>query len=328
MRTTLRRLAPLLLVLGGGAGPAQAGPVLDRVKASGTIHCGAAERPGLLDQPEDGAANGLLVDLCRAVGTAVAGPHVKVEVHVYDPDQSYDAVRDGSDDLSFLTGGEIADHRLAGAVLPGPAVFYETSMLMVAGGSPARTPADLAGLPVCFMQGDTAHRHLEAYMAGRHIPFVRMGYQEPVEMNDAFDAQVCKAAAGEATMLADVRTAGGPNRRGARLLDEPLATFPVLLTTGTRDGEWSAVAAWTVAVLENADRARADWTAGGLDATPAGAPAAPGLAPDWRRTVLNATGSYATILRRNVGANSPFRLSPGPNTFPSAGGLIVPPYAE
>ena len=164
------------LVLGGAmtalASAAFAGPALDRVRTSHFVHCGAAARPGLFAQDENSAPRGLLADLCRAFGVA-AGPDVGVAMNVYDTDASYDSVRSGRDDVFFLTGSEIVDQKLAGQILPGPVVFTESSALMVAAGSPAQRPEDLAGQPICFLQGDVSHRQLEAFFAARRLPFIR-----------------------------------------------------------------------------------------------------------------------------------------------------------
>jgi general L-amino acid transport system substrate-binding protein len=326
IRTWLR---PLLLSAAATAlvSAAVAGPVLDRVKTSHAVHCGAAGRPGLFAQDKTGAPRGLLADLCRAFGEAAAGPGVAVAMDAYEAYATYDSVRSGRDDVFFLTGSEIVDQKLAGQILPGPVVFTESSALMVAAGSAAQRPEDLAGQAICFLQGDVSHRQLEAFFAARRLPFIRMGYQEESELYDAFDAQVCRAIAGEATTLAEVRLSGGANRRNARILAEPLARFPILAATGVRDGEWSALISWTFATLVDADRPKQDWVAGGLDSLPLGA-AGPGLAAGWQKTVLAATGGYAAMVRRNVGEASPLRLPAGPNALAEQGGTMAPLYAE
>src|ERR1700735_4383464 len=110
--TTLSRVSLLALatvVIVGFAAIARAGPVLDRVKAAGAIHCGAVARPGLLMSSPDGAETGLLVDLCRAIGVAAAGASIKTSVSVYDSDRAFDAVRQGRDDVYFFSGAEIVD---------------------------------------------------------------------------------------------------------------------------------------------------------------------------------------------------------------------------
>src|ERR1700734_1581899 len=98
---------------------AQAGPIVDRIKSSGVIRCGGVPRPGLVNRSADGAPSGLYLDLCRAVGAALLGPDGRIEFHPYDSDKALARVADGADDLFFLDGSDIADHRLAGAVTLG-----------------------------------------------------------------------------------------------------------------------------------------------------------------------------------------------------------------
>jgi general L-amino acid transport system substrate-binding protein len=188
-------------------------------------------------------------------------------------------------------------------------------------------PSDLAGRSICFLQGDASHRHLEAYFAARRLAFQRMGYQEEDELHDAFDARQCQAWAAEVTTLAAVRLEGGKTLRGGRILSEPLASFPIIVATGTSDGAWSALVFWTIATLIDADRPHRDWAAGGLDSLPIAA-APIGIAAGWREAVLAATGSYQAMFRRNVGQGSRLDIPAGPNTLPADGGLMTPPYAE
>jgi general L-amino acid transport system substrate-binding protein len=315
------------LAMAGVVGVAWAGPTLDRVKASGDIRCGAVARPGLLEPKADGTPEGLLVDLCRAIGVAAAGSSVTVRMTVYDSDQSYDEVRAGRDDVFFLSGAEIVEQNLAGFVAPGPPAFHQTIALMAAGDSAAQRPDDFANQSICFLQGDASHRRLEAYFAAKHLPFIRMGYQEEDEMRDAFDSQQCRAMAGEATTLAAARREGGKTLRSARILAEPLASFPIFVATAPSDGAWTALASWTVAMLIDADRPKRDWVAGGPANLPIDAPAL-GLTQGWRERVLAATGGYAEIFRRNVGDASPLDLPLGPNALAGEGGLMAPPDAE
>src|SRR5215472_268272 len=85
---------------------AHAGPIVDRVKSSGVIRCGGVPRPGLVGGPAGGAASGLYLDLCRAIGAALLGPEGKVEFHPYDSAKAFAQRANGADDLSFLDGSE------------------------------------------------------------------------------------------------------------------------------------------------------------------------------------------------------------------------------
>jgi general L-amino acid transport system substrate-binding protein len=306
---------------------AHAGAVLDRIKREGVIRCGGEPRPGLVSVKPDGRASGLYLDLCRAIGAAVLPPTGRIEFHQYDSSKAYDAVRNGTDDLSFLSAGEIVEEELAGKVLPGPAVFHATTAVMVAESSPVRQIADLAGQPICFSLAANAHRHLEAWFAAHELDFVRMGYQEDVELQDAYNVQVCRAFAAEATTLAEARLDGGVNKLKSRILPEPLAAFPIFAATGTQDGEWAAVVAWAIHTLMRAEIPAAKWSAGGLDSLPIEASPLH-LDKDWQSRVIGAAGSYADIYRRNLGEDSPYKLPRGVNAGWRDGGLLIVPHLD
>jgi general L-amino acid transport system substrate-binding protein len=320
------RLSAILLALCALAlaAPAHAGSVLDRVRATHTVRCGATARPGLASEE---TAAGLLPDICRAVAVAVLGPSAQAAFHIYDADVDFDAVRNGADDVFFLDATAVAAQHLAGKLVPGPTVYIETISVMVKDADPAQHVADLAGKPICFMLGDAAQRNLEAWFAARSLPFMRMGYQEEGEMTDAFDSRVCRGLAAETTTLAEYRLGGDMQQAGGRILPEALTEFPILAMTGTQDAQWSAVVAWTVDTLIAAEAPRQDWSAGGVDALPLALPEL-GLPDDWQRQVIAAVGSYGDIYRRHLGAASPLKLPPGPNASWRDSGLMLAPHAE
>jgi general L-amino acid transport system substrate-binding protein len=318
-----------LLVLEAIAAPpaAEAGPVLDKVRSQGLVRCGAVPRPGLLDRAADGRQTGMLLDLCRAIAAAVLGPQSRILFTAYDAETSFEAVRKGEDDVFFLSGSEILGEKLEAQLLPGPAVFYETTAVMVPDGSGVRKLEDLAQHAICFEQGSNAHRHLEAWFEAHRLDFQRMGYQETEEMRDAYNAQLCQGLAGEATALAEAALDGGVKGLHSRILAEPLAAFPILASTGIKDGQWSAVVAWTVATLIRADAPRLNWAAGGLDSIRIEGRGL-GLDDDWQRSVVAVAGSYGEIFGRNLGAASRYRLPRGLNASWQEGGLLLPPYLE
>jgi len=307
---------------------AHAGIVVDRIKAQGVVRCGGEPRPGLVSVRPDGRAMGLYLDVCRAIAAAVLGPTGRLEFRQYDSSKAYDTVRNGNDDVYFLSGAEILEENLAGKVLPGPPVFYETTAVMVADNSPVHQLADLAGKPICFSLGSNAERHLEGWFAAHHLDFNHMGYQEDVELYDTYNAQVCHGLAAEATTLAEVRLDGGVNHLRSRILPESLATFPILAATGTQDAEWSAIVAWVVHTLVRAELPEAKWAASGLDSLRIPAPELH-LDQDWQKRVIGAVGSYGDIYRRNLGEGSPYKLTRGANNASvREGGLLIAPYLD
>jgi general L-amino acid transport system substrate-binding protein len=306
---------------------AHAGPIVDRIKSTGVIRCGGFPRPGGVDQsPDRRQAAGLYLDLCRAIGAALIGADGRIEFHPYDSDKAFERVESGADDLSFLDGSDIADHRLAGRTALGPVVHFVSTAAMVHGDSAVRRLGDLAGKSNCFYQGANAHRHLEGWMAAHRLSFFRMGYMEYGELYDAYNARVCDAEAGESGDLAAARLDGSAETP-SRILHEPLATFSVFAATPASDPQWSAIVAWAIAALQRVELTASPWTASGVDSLGVGGREL-GLADDWPKRVVDAAGSYADIYARNLGDRSRLELPRGSNAPAEAGGLFVTPYRE
>ena len=304
--------------------------MVERVKARGVVRCGSVERPGLARADSHGHWTGLNLDVCRAIAAAVLGsPEVsdRIEYHKYETPKDFDTVRNQQDDVYFLTGSEIAEHKLAGLVVPGPTVFVESHAVMVASTSAAHHVSDLAGNSICFMTGSSVERSLEAYFDALHQNWFRRAFTEDEEMVDTYNVQNCHAIAGEITTLATIRLNSGVNRLSSRILPEPLTAFPVMATTGTDDARWSAIVAWTVDTLVSAQRPETRWYAGGAGAMPIAA-AELGLDKEWQRRVLLAVGNYSNIFERHLGKGSPLRLDPRLNANQFRGGLLLSPFIE
>ncbi len=322
----LSMLLPLLFVC-CSISEATAGGVTERVKARGFVRCGSVARPGMASADVHGRWTGLEVDVCRAAAAAVLGSPERIEYHAYGTPKDFDAVRNQQDDIYFLTGSEIDEQKLAGKVLPGPAVFFESHAVMAPAGSAEQHVDDLSGNSICFPTGSPVERTLNAYFDRTHKNWFRRGFTEDGEMIDAYNAQSCHALAGEITTLASVRLDPGVNRLSSRILPETLAVFPVMAATGTEDAQWSSIVAWTVHTLVNAERPETRWYAGGAGAMPVLAPEL-GLDKDWQRRVLAAAGNYGEIFERNLGKRSALKIDRGPNANNIDGGLLLGPFIE
>jgi general L-amino acid transport system substrate-binding protein len=290
---------------------AHAGAILDRVRAEQSLHCGAVARPGMAEA--EGGPKGALVDVCRAIAIAVLGPSARVFFSIYQSSKSFDGVRQGADEIAFLSGGEIAEQGVAPFIIPGLTVLISVVGVMVPDTSPVRQLADLEGQTVCLMIGSRAQRALESAAATQHFALSRLGFEEDVELLDAYNAGNCGAVVGETTYLAEMRQAPGIRQLVSRLLPDVLAPDPIIATTPRSDGDWSATVGWVIDALLLADASADRW--GG--SAPVGE-----LRPDWQTDVAAAVGSYGSIIRRNLTVR--LGLPPGANALWPAGMLLPP----
>ncbi len=307
---------------------AQAGKVLDRIRAEGVLHCGASIRPGLAFPGPNRVWHGLEVDVCRAAAIAVLGPQAKFDVDDYTLQQSsYDPVRRGGDELSFLTASEMLYADVLPFVLPGPAVYYATSGVMVKQDSPAHHLAELEGVNICAEPGTGPERSLDAYFAARHMKLSFSMFQESDEMLDAFYGSRCDAVAHDTTSLAAIRLQAEHDGHDTRILPEPLAAVPVMATTPRGDDDWSAIVGWTVQTLIRAETLGTDGPGGGPTPLALAGPAL-GLSNGWQAEIVKAVGHYGQIYARNLGDESPLELPRGLNALWTDGGLMCPPFSE
>lgn len=325
----MRRLSVLamLFLLYGSTAYGQAVSVAGRVKLRGVVRCGGVERPGLAQVDGEGRWRGLEVDICRAVAAAVLGSPERFEFRKYETPKEFDALREQQDDIFFLSGSEIHEQKLAGRIVPGPAVFVESHAVMVPSSSPVQHVGDLGKNSVCYMIGSSTERSLSAYFDGLHKEWLRRPFSEDGEMLDTYNAQNCRAIASEVTTLASFRLNGGVNRLESRILPEKLSAFPVIAATGTDDAKWALIVAWTVDTLISGERPETRWYAGGAGAMPIAGPDV-GLDREWQRRVLEAVGHYGDIFDRNLGKRSALRLERGLNANQLHGGLMLSPFLD
>ncbi len=322
----LGSMAMVVVVLCAGAN-ASAGTVLDRVREAGVVHCGATLRPGLAFPGADHRWQGLEIDVCRAVAVAVLGPDGRFEFRPDTAETDMRRVSAGGDDVSFLTAAEIVTDSLAGAVVPGPPVFYEPHGVMVHADARATHLPDLKDSMICAEPGTGPERSLHAYFAAKQIPFRFSMWQELEEMLDAYFVGRCPAIAGELTALAALKLNADAAGHPSRILPDALAVAPVLATTPRADAEWATIVGWTVQTLLAAELPARTRTAKSAATLPIAGPAI-GLAAGWQARVIAAVGDYDDIYQRNLGSDSPLHLTRGVNARWDAGGLMAPAFVE
>ncbi|ARN82323.1 hypothetical protein [Methylocystis bryophila] len=306
--------------------PCVAGALLDRVKQRGSVTCAAVQRPGLA-KITGGEWRGMLLDYCRAIALGALGPEGRIDFRELETPLQYDGARAGDDDVLFLTGTEIVENDLSGAVLPGPVVYRQAHAALVEETSPIRKLEEIANKSVCFLQTTATAKSLEFWLGHNKLNILRVPFEEPIEFLDAYNVRRCAVAVGEETELAEVKARRGVQKFSSRILPEKIAVFPIFAATPIQDAQWSALVAYTVMALQAAERPQTDWSNGGAKALSING-AAIGLDKSWQTRVVDAFGGHAAIYDRNLGEGSPLRLPRGVDALWSDGGLGAPAYAE
>ncbi len=168
--------------------------------APAPVRCGAVERPGIAERGGDGVWRGVAVELCRRYAQALGGGGgVAIDFHPY---RSTEDLRDAADDaVAVLSAAEMAvAWPGAGAppIPPIPPIAVSRQVLLVRAGAPLHSRSELAGRRVCFIIGTSAEAALNGWALAARVGIARVGFQETVELRDAFDAGYCAAMAVDA----------------------------------------------------------------------------------------------------------------------------------
>lgn len=337
-RITLRNMRPLLLALALlplAAGAQATSPTLDSIRKANTLTCGIDQSEAEFSMTDEhGPRVAFDTDLCKAVAAAILGPHAQLSIKGYpDNETALAALRRREVDLIASVSDDFSHATLPGVTLSQP-VLYDAIGLLVPRAAHVTRIADLSGKKICFLDQTEAEEALHSWFAAQHLTLVPFPFQEEGEMEAAFVTGNCTALAGDLTRLAAARTAFGASAGDYVLLGETLAFDPVAMASRSDDPAFAGILCWTFNLLLAADER--EITAASLKSQQSsndtsvrrmlgltrelGRPLS--LRDDWPISALSAAGSYSEIFDRDLGSNSPLRLSRGPNAPVSRGGLL------
>ena len=317
-------------------------PVLDRVRATGSLSCGLAKEEEDYSRAEDhGNRAAFDIDLCKAVAVALfgAGAHLVVKNYPDEPAATR-ALLTGEVDLLASASPTVAN--TAKDLAFTQPVLFDGQGFLLPNNPAVHTPLDLAGKKVCFLTGSDAEAGLHHYAAGHGIAYVWYPFSEAGEMEAAFFTGNCDAISSDVTSLANIRAIVGPRSASYTILPQLIRQDPLAAAT-TGDVRFAAIVNWTLDALLTAEQlgitqatAAAPLPATQSQTLPLGDETQQflgqrfgtgtllGLDPHWTANVIRTVGNYGEIFDRDLGAGSPLRLDRGENRLWNAGGLQFP----
>lgn len=318
---------------------AEAGEVLDGVKARGQVRCGVSQGiPGFSEMDAAGAWHGFDVDFCRAVAAAVLGDPDQVAFVPLSATARFPMLQTHRIDLLLgNTTWTLTREAVLRVQFPG-ILFFDGQGFMVPAAAGIATLADLNGAKVCVEKGTTHQRNLTEYFRTNGWSVESLAIDSAPKAAAAFFAGDCRAYTSDSAELAAMRllAPGGP---GAFLiLPERISNEPLSPVVWGGDPEWTTLIRWVLNVLilaeqygvtrDNLDAVIAEGTNPLVRATAderESLARSMGVTPGWGRRVVRAVGNYGEIYDRNLGRASPLKIERGLNRLWTHGGLHYSP---
>ncbi len=314
---------------------AQAGPIMDQVRARGTLICGINTGVAGFALPDArGVWQGLDIDLCRGLSVAIFNDPTKVRFVPLSSSTRFTALGSGEVDVLFRTSTMtmLRDTTLGlRSVVP---YFYDGHGFIVRNSLGVQQVRELNGATICLIQGTTNEQVTADYFRSVNVPFTPVIFERTDQAAIALQAGRCDAFGTDASQLAAVRstmrTPGDWTILPERFSKEPYGAY---IRRG--DDEWFDLIRWYTysliqaeelgITLENAEEMRR--TSANADVrrllgvTPELGQSIK-LDPAWAYNAIRAIGNYGQLYERTMGERTPVALPRGQNNLWTNGGLM------
>ncbi|RKD84804.1 amino acid ABC transporter substrate-binding protein (PAAT family) [Kushneria marisflavi] len=310
------------------------GATLDDVKSRGQLRCGVSDGLAGFSSPNaQGQWQGIDVDVCRAVATAVLGDPGKVTFAPLTAKERFTALQSGEVDLlSRNTTWTASRDNSMGLTFAG-VTFYDGQGMMVSKDLGVSSAKELDGASVCVSAGTTTELNLADYFRANDMTYNAVSFDEADQTAAGFDSGRCDVLTSDSSQLAALRLQlSDPS--SAVILPERISKEPLGPVVRQGDEQWMKVVRWTLYAMLNAEESGI--TSANVDQM-RDAPKSPddarllgkdgnfgeqmGLSNDWAYNIVKQVGNYGEIFERNVGKGSPLELERGENALWTDGGL-------
>ncbi len=338
MRNKFRAIAVCFAIVAMGF-RAEAGPVLDAVKARGELICGVPAESVGFSTVVNGKYVGLAVDVCRAAGAAIFGDATKVKFVPLPPDKRFPSLKSGEVDL-LVSNSTVTLTRAAELGFDFLAVyFYDGQGMLVRRKLGKRSIKDLNGMSVCVAGGTTSERNLANYFNANKMTFKPVVLPKVEEVRAAFFGGKCDAYTADAAALYVARAAYAPAPQDYMVLLGLMSKEPLAQVVREGDAAFARIVRWSFLAMIEAEEKRItskniddmlkseDETIKRLLGVTPGLGKSLGVDDRWVYNVVKQVGNYGESFDRNLGAGSGLKISRGQNALATEGGMhYAPPF--
>ena len=310
---------------------------LDDVKKAGMIKCGVSTGlAGFSQKDETGNWSGLDVDVCRGVAAAVLGDASKVSYKPLTAKERFTALQSGEIDiLSRNTTWTATRDTSLGLNFAG-VVYYDGAGFMVNKKLGVDSALKLDGAAACIQAGTSTELAIADYFRENNMKYKVVTFETSDQTRSGFESGRCDFLVSDQSQLYSLRI-GLKDPAGAVVLPEVISKEPLGPVVRQGDDKWFNIVKWVVnASIEgefqgvtaaNADEMAKSGNPGQkrLLGSEGDLGEKLGLGADWAHQVIKQVGNYSESFERNVGQDSPLKISRGLNAQWNKGGILYSP---
>lgn len=339
LRSTILSIALILVLLSLTAPSmrAEAGPVLDRIRADGVVRCGVtASGIGLSEIGVSGSWEGFFYDFCRALASAVLDDPDAIEPVEVDDIIRFKALAGGAFDVLMAnTTWTIGRDTALGITFAG-ILLYDGQGFLAHKSLGARQLSDVTRGTVCVPGGTTTIKNLTELVAGLDGRIKAIDFNSSEALYDAFFSRRCDLITYDRFALASLKQTRANSPDDFTIFPDIISKEPLSSVVKRGDDEWFHLVRWAshalvaaeelgltqanVAAERNSDVPEIRRLLG----TDASIGKDMGLTNDWAFRMIRDVGNYGEIYERHLG-KSGLDIPRGINALWRDGGLHYSP---
>ncbi|CAG9001295.1 MAG: Putative amino-acid ABC transporter-binding protein YhdW [Candidatus Celerinatantimonas neptuna] len=314
-----------------------ANSTLNDVKQKGYIQCGVSTGlPGFSNPDSKGHWEGIDVDVCRAVAAAVLGNADKVKYTPLTAKERFTALQSGEIDiLSRNTTWTLTRDASLGLNFAG-VNYYDGQGFMVNKNLGVKTAKDLDGAAICIQSGTTTELNLADYFRSHGMKYTPVVFDTSDQTVKGFEAGRCDVLTSDQSQLYSLRIKlAKPNE--AIVLPDVISKEPLGPVVRQGDDQWFNIVKWSLFAMidaeelgvssSNVDQMLKSTNPSvkrllGVDSHMGDML---GISNRWAYDIVKQVGNYGEIFKRDVGADSPLKISRGLNALWKDGGIQYAP---
>ena len=307
---------------------------LDSVKSKGFIQCGVSTGlPGFSNADSAGNWKGLDVDVCRAVAAAVLGDAKKVKYTPLTAKERFTALQSGEIDiLPRNTTWTLTRDASLGLNFAG-VNYYDGQGFMVSKNLGVKSAKELDGAAVCIQAGTTTELNLADYFRENGMKYKSVTYDTSDATVKGFEAGRCDVLTSDQSQLYALRIKL-KDPGSAIVLSEVISKEPLGPVVRQGDDKWFNIVKWALFAMVNAEEmgvtsknvsSMKNSKNPSVGRLLGGQGEKLGIGDDWAYNIINQVGNYGEAFERNVGMDSPLKISRGLNALWTKGGLQYAP---
>ncbi len=310
---------------------------LDEVRGRGDLRCGVNIGLAGFSAPDDkGEWQGLDVDFCRAVASAIFKDPTKVKFVPLSAKERFTALQSGEIDLlSRNTTWTMSRDTDQGLDFVG-ITYYDGQGFLVKKSLGITSVAQLAGASICMQTGTTNELNVADYFRTHKLTFKPVVFEKNEEAINAYNLGRCDAYTTDSSGLYAQRIKlADPDAN--EVLPEIISKEPLGPVVRQGDDAWANLVQWTLFAWLNAEelgiaQANVDEMLKSpnpeirrLLGVEGDFGKGIGLSNDWAYEIVKNVGNYGELFERNVGKGSRLHIARGLNRLWTDGGLHYAP---